>query len=130
MKTGMMMVATAAIIGVAMPLAAQAQYTTRDGPSRATFYNTGATKFSFGAGWKRAERFGDCIVAQDPANSAIYARGTAGSAAVTRASDALKPAFEKCRYHFQNWARYDARAMADHRLAIDWAVHRRDHPDT
>jgi hypothetical protein len=132
MKKVMMIVAAAAAIGVAMPAMAQTyQRQASDGPSRAKFRSGGMySSVSLSAGSERADRFGDCMVAQDPVNSANYAKAPEGSLAMIRAQTALAPAFQTCRFHLQNWAYYDANAGLYHRRAIYWAVERANHPQT
>ncbi|MEZ0243660.1 MAG: hypothetical protein ACAH11_09815 [Sphingomonas sp.] len=132
MKKVMMILAAAAAVGVAMPAMAQTyQRQASDGPSRAKFHGGGMyARIDFSAGSERADRFGDCMVAQDPVNSANYARAAEGSLAMLRAQKALAPAFETCRFHLQNWAYYDANAGLYHRRAIYWAVERASQPET
>jgi len=129
MKKVMMIVAAAATVGVAVPAMAQTQTYKRsatDGPSRSTFRG-GASTYNYGES-KRAERFGDCVVAKDPLNSAAYAKAPEGSTALTAAGRALEPAFDTCRAYLQNWAYYDANAVTSHRRAIYRAVQRREQP--
>lgn len=129
MRKVMMVVAAAAAIGVAMPAMAQTYKRARaDGPSRATFRG-GALSYNYGES-KRADRFGDCVVARDPANSASYAKAPEGSTAMAAAARALEPALASCRAYLQNWAYYDANAVTYHRRAIYWAVERHEQPGT
>lgn len=131
MKKGMIIAAAVAAIAIALPATAQIQRQHSDGPARAKFRSGGMySSIDYSAGSERADRFGNCMVAHDPVNSAAYAKAAEGSAAMARAGKALEPAFEKCRFHLQNWARYDGNALTWHRRAIYWAVHRSEQPTT